>query len=69
MNNSVSGAIIENTEILNLEQQKKKKLLSIRTNLSYCKVSNRKCIGYRNEKNSSTYKEPCLFRFIIIRSD
>ena len=42
--------MLENIEISNLQQQKKKKLFGVRTKLSYDKVFHRKFVGYRNEK-------------------
>ena len=42
--------IWENIEILNLSQQKKKKLFSIRTTISYYKVFHRTVIRNKNEK-------------------
>ena len=44
--------MLENTEILNLSQQKKEKLFSVRMKLSYYKVFHRKVISNRNEKKT-----------------
>ena len=32
---------------------KNKKLFGVRTKLSYCNIFHRKCIDYKNEKNSN----------------
>ena len=54
--------ILENIETLNLQQQKKKKLFSIRTKLSHHKVFHRKFISSKNEKNQITINNPVYLR-------
>ena len=49
--------------------RKEKKLFGVRTKLSYYKVFQRNFVGYRSEKNSDTYEQICLFRFIYIKSE
>ena len=48
---------------------RKKKLYSVRIKLSCCKVLYRKFLGYRNDKYSNTHEEPCLFSLISISSE
>ena len=54
MNNAVFGRAIENMrkiDISSLSLQSKKKLFSIKTKISFCKVFHRKVNSKRNEKN------------------
>ena len=44
----------KHSDIKFLTTEKKKKLLGVRTKLSYYKVFHRKFIGCRNNKNSNT---------------
>ena len=54
-------------EILNLSQQKgEKKLISIRTKLSYYKIFHRKCISNKNEKTQILMNKPVYLGLSIL---
>ena len=58
--------MFQNKEALNLQQQKKEKLFTTRTKLSYYKICHRKFVGYGNEKAQKQMNKPVYLGMSMI---
>ena len=60
--------MLENTEMLNLQQQKREEIIQYQNQIVILQTFHRKVVSNSNDKNSNITEYTCLFRFINIRS-